>query len=234
MSKPAGSGVPSLVTRQGDVLGVFGQRDPYLPVVHALPEAMLHGVLHQFVQNQRHRSRLRGRQQDVRPFDLHGDMLARRDDALRGRLDDLLGDFFDADDVQIFPRQQFMDGGDGENAVQALGQHLLDAALPGIVHLEAQQGGDLLQVVLDPVVHLLNDRRFDHQFGVFDGDGRMVAQRGQHRNLFVREVVRLLRVAVQDADFFVLDQQRDGGQGRQPFAPRQFRASRILSECFKS
>ena len=60
-----------------------------------------------------------------------------RENALLSGLDDLLGDFFDADDVQIFPRQQLMHRRDGKYSVQRLGQYLLDRALADIVHLQS-------------------------------------------------------------------------------------------------
>ena len=155
-------------------------------------------------------------------------MLAGGEDTLRGGLDDLFGDLLDADDVQVLARQQLVDGGDGEDAVQGLGEHLLDAALARVVHLEAQQGGHLLQIVLDPVVHLLDDRRFDQQFGVFDGDGGVVTKRGQQRDLFLREVMRSFRVTVQDPDLFALDNQRHGGHRGQTLFAGDLRAGIFL------
>ena len=49
--------------------------------------------------------------------------------------DDALGDFLDADDVQVFAGKQFMDGRDGEDAVETFREDLLDAPLARVVHL---------------------------------------------------------------------------------------------------
>jgi hypothetical protein len=90
------------------------------------------------------------------------------------------------------------------------------------VRLQTQQAGDGLQVVLDAMVHLLEQRALDHQFAVFDGDRDLIAQRGEDRQFVVGKNVQFFRVTVQHADHALAHPKRHAGQAGQPFALGDF------------
>jgi hypothetical protein len=128
--------------------------------------------------------------------------------ALAGEGHDRLADALDVDLVQLLLGQHVVYSGDADDPVDALRQHLFHRLEAVMVHLETQEAGNRLQAVLDPVVHLLDDRRAHHQLRILDRDRGVVGQRRQQVNFLLGEDVGTAGVAVQDADRPVLDAQR--------------------------
>src|SRR5438270_466355 len=89
----------------------------------------------------------------------------------------------DALEVTADARQQLVDPGDRQDTVERIVQGLVHGGELTIAHLQPDEAHDLLQVVLDPVVHLLYHGGADHQLRVLDGEGRLAAERLQDRQL---------------------------------------------------
>ena len=81
--------------------------------------------------------------------------------------------------------------------------------------LQSEQAGDLLQVVLDAVVHLLHQRGAHLEFGVLDADRSLLGEHLQGADLVSGEVVRLERVARQHAYNAVLQGEGHTNHGAQ-------------------
>src|SRR5579884_488216 len=95
------------------------QGDVDAPVVERL-KAMLHGVLHQFVEDQRHRGRLVEAEDEVVALHAGADALAGWDNALLGGVQNALGHLLDADRIQVVAGQKLVDAGDGQNAAEGI------------------------------------------------------------------------------------------------------------------
>jgi hypothetical protein len=122
---------------------------------------VLDGVLQELVHDQRAGGRLLGREGEVIAPNSEANPLVGIEDALRDFGDDALGDLSDVDNTRLVMRQGLVHDGDREDSVDRLAQDLADLGRLGAPRLDAQQRGDRLQVVLDPVVDLLDHRRLD-------------------------------------------------------------------------
>ena len=143
--------------------------------------------------------------------------------ALAGERHDGLADALHINLVQLLLREHVVHGSDADDPVDALRQHLLHRLEAVMVQLEPQEARDRLQAILDPVVHLLDDRRAHHQLRIRDRDGGVVGQRRQQVDLRLGEDVGAAGVAVQDADRAVFDAQRHADQRAKPFLLRDVR-----------
>ena len=90
---------------------------------------------------------------------------------------------------------------------------------PVDARLEAQQRGDRLQVVLDPVVDLLGEHAAHHRAPVLERDRRVMRDRGEQRPLLVGE--RRVPVGDELADLAPLPAQRQAHRvrARAPLRP---------------
>jgi hypothetical protein len=86
-------------------------------------------------------------------------------------------DFAQAHHVQVLAREQFMHLRNRQDSAQAIVDDLLDSLVARVVHLQAHQAGDLLQVVFHAVVHLLQDCAAHHEFGVVNRERGLAGDR---------------------------------------------------------
>ena len=59
-----------------------------------------------------------------------------------------------------------------------------------MVFLESKQGCDLLEVILDPVMHLLKESTLYHEVRIMNGNGNLVSKCTKNIELRCREFVR--------------------------------------------
>ena len=101
--------------------------------------------------------------------------------------------------------QRLVYGGDGEDPVDGVLERLARVDALG-ARLQAQERGDGLEVVLDPVVDLLGEDAAHHRAPVLERDGGMVGDRLEQRALLVGE--RRVPVGHELADLAPLPAQR--------------------------
>jgi cell division protein FtsB len=153
------------VELRGQRRAVVGHNQRHLPVrvlhLHAdvprlLPaKAVFDRVLDEFVQDERDGGRLLQRQQHIVALHARVNLLAWRGERLLGVVQDARRDFAQAHHVQVLAREQLVNLRNRQDSAQAVVDDLLDGLVARVVHLQAHQAGDLLQVVFHAVVHLL-------------------------------------------------------------------------------
>ena len=89
------------------------------------------------------------------------------DQAVGQEVKQLLSDVGQIDIFVVVIGQGLMDQGNAQNPIQALLQDVPCFVAGRPPHLHPQQAGNGLQIVFDPVVDFLDDRRLDHQFRFF-------------------------------------------------------------------
>ncbi|MBM4459193.1 MAG: hypothetical protein FJ011_15770 [Chloroflexi bacterium] len=157
----------------------FHQPQLHLPAL-TIGYPVLQRVLRQLVNYQRARRRLLAGQQDVRPLHAENHLGLWPHEHLDVLADDALADIAQVEGLRAVQRQEFMDQRHAQDARRGLvqdAQRLVITRAPG---LHSQHAGDRLQVVLDPMVHFLNQGGFDFKLdplalffgGVVDQDQR--------------------------------------------------------------
>ena len=141
--------------------------------------AVLHRILQELVDHQGTGRRLLSGQVNAGPLQGQMNPLLRVHDAPLCLVDDMLAHILDIYNPRPLLREEVVHHGHAQDAVHALQQGPPGLLRPRAPALKPQQGGDDLQVVLHPVVDLLDHGRFHLQLPLLAPLLRLVVD-GQH------------------------------------------------------